>query len=440
MNDEDNGGLLKFQFYEKQRRFVFDPTRYVAFYGGIGTGKTRGGCIKGLLKALKNPGSFGVITAPTYPMLRDATKRTFLEICPRELIAFNNETSNVVGIHTPSGKVSEIYFRSTSDPDSLRGPNLLWFYMDEAALSDYDAWLILMGRLRLKPETEQQGFITTTPRGYNWVYDNFGGTDLDEEYRAWHATTEENIFLPKSFVKSIYNQYKGSFAEQELAGKFVAFEGLVYGDLFDPQIHLLEKDWMKNDGGFLPNIPVDLAWDFGYPNPEAVLAIQQDGSGNVYIIDCEYHTHTLTEDIAAILRSKTWFSEISDCICDEARPDSITRLSNLGLPARPSQKGRILDGIQIVRSLLNKDVATQKPILHIHPSCDSLIQEFGQYRWPDKKTQDLSENYKELPIDAANHALDALRYWAILKWLPPSQSVPMDRKKRSRRIFAYQLL
>jgi hypothetical protein len=56
----------------------------------VGSGKTRAGC----LAILAMPGnSTGMVVAPTYPMLRDATLRTFLELtqsyAPSLLKAFN---------------------------------------------------------------------------------------------------------------------------------------------------------------------------------------------------------------------------------------------------------------------------------------------------------------------------------------------------------------
>ena len=44
-----------------------------------------------------------------------------------------------------------ILCRSVDDPDLLRGPNIGWFYLDEAALVDDDVWLIMIGRLRESP-------------------------------------------------------------------------------------------------------------------------------------------------------------------------------------------------------------------------------------------------------------------------------------------------
>ena len=70
--------------------------------------------------------------------------RTFLELVNKAgiLRSFNKSDMTVDLI---DGK--HILFRSSDQPDRLRGPNLGWFYLDEAALMDEQTWLIMIGRL-----------------------------------------------------------------------------------------------------------------------------------------------------------------------------------------------------------------------------------------------------------------------------------------------------
>lgn len=432
---------LDFQLYDKQHRYVLSRKRYVGFIGGIGTGKTRALVIKMILKLLDNPGCHCLLTAPTYAMLRDTTKRTFLELVPPDLIAYRNDTYNQIGVYTPDGTISHVYFRSTDNPEHLRGPNLLAAGMDEHSMDTREAFEIVAGRLRMQPEGEQQLFVATTPKGLNHVYELFGPNQTNPLFEAFYASTRENPFLPPSYVHSVYDLYAGAFAAQELEGKFVPYSGLVYGDVFDYNLHIGDYPYNEKWG-------VDLAWDFGYPAPEAVLAIQQDGAGNVFFFDEGYFIKTLTEDIVADMRARPWWRNVHDCIADEARPDSILRLVNLGVPARPSNKGKILDGIQKVRSLFNVDSTTKKPILHIDRRCTNLIHELSLYRWLESKTdlirgdtnRETGEEYKNRPIDAYNHLLDAMRYWAVTKWFPtPMVSGREKGKPKKTRRFAYEV-
>lgn len=189
----------------------------------MGSGKTWAG----VFKIVQQPKSNGMVLAPTYPMLRDATLRTFLELTEswRVLRAFKKSEMKAILVNG-----TEVLFRSTEYPDRLRGPNLGWFMMDEAAISKRQAFLIMLGRLREEPGI---AWVTTTPRGKNWVYETFvyGGGD----YRIIRAPSDSNRFLPSSFVAGLRHAYKGIFARQEVDGEFVddQTDALVPGDWLD---------------------------------------------------------------------------------------------------------------------------------------------------------------------------------------------------------------
>lgn len=53
------------------------------FSGPVGTGKTKALCHEAIKLSIKNVGLTGLLGAPTYPMLRDATMATLLEILER---------------------------------------------------------------------------------------------------------------------------------------------------------------------------------------------------------------------------------------------------------------------------------------------------------------------------------------------------------------------
>src|SRR5574343_237324 len=120
--------------YPMQGRFVGSRAREAAFVGGIGSGKTWAGCIRALSasqgivgkRALMQTPNIGVITAPTYPMLRDATLRTFLDLSGPAVARFNR---NEMTATMRNG--SEVLFRTASEPDRLRGPSISWWFGDE---------------------------------------------------------------------------------------------------------------------------------------------------------------------------------------------------------------------------------------------------------------------------------------------------------------------
>lgn len=168
-----------------------------------------------------------MVLAPTYPMLRDATMRSFLDLARRGgvLAGFNRSEMHVT---LTDGK--HVLFRSADDPDRLRGPNLGWAYLDEAALMDADVWPIMIGRLRLAPA---RAWATSTPRGFNWLYEVFtkGGPD----YAIVRSSTRENTFLPAGFVRTLEHAYDSEWTAQEIEGEFVDLGAI---DRFLPAIAL----------------------------------------------------------------------------------------------------------------------------------------------------------------------------------------------------------
>ncbi len=56
-----------------QWEFVACDKRFSFYVGGVGAGKSYAGAVRAIVRAVDFPGSLGLIGAPTYPMLWDAT-------------------------------------------------------------------------------------------------------------------------------------------------------------------------------------------------------------------------------------------------------------------------------------------------------------------------------------------------------------------------------
>jgi len=145
-------------------------------------------------------------------MLRDATMRTFLDLAERAGILAEVNRSEMSVLLT-DGK--RILFRSADNPDRLRGPNLGWFYLDEAAMMPPEVWLIMIGRLR---ETPARRLATSTPRGKNWLYTTF---TQPGSFAIVRSSSRENQFLPSAFVQTLETSYTARFARQEIEGDFI---------------------------------------------------------------------------------------------------------------------------------------------------------------------------------------------------------------------------
>jgi len=208
--------------YDTQAEFVFDAHRLSAFVAGRGAGKTYCGAIKALSHA-RRPG-LGLIIAPTYTMLRDVDWRAALELW-RPWIADTNSSAMTMRLTTGA----EVLFRSADNADRLRGLTVSWAWIDEAALCSRDTWDIALATLR-QGGTAGPCWLTSTPRGFNWVYDVFV-TGANADTALFQTATIANPFLDPAFERSLRSQYSSEFAEQELGGQFI----ILGAGLFRPE-------------------------------------------------------------------------------------------------------------------------------------------------------------------------------------------------------------
>lgn len=222
----------------RQRDFWLHPARFRLLCGGGGAGKTRAGAVE----VLRQPrGSRGVVVAPTYPMLRDETMRTTLMLAERAGVLAEWHATETRAVLTNG---SSVMFRSADRPDRLRGPNLGWFWMDEAALCSLTAWRVLRARLRLHPG---RGWLTTTPRGFTWLHDRFVAR-ANADHAVVFTSSRDNTFLPPDFVRGLEEDYPLDWLQQEVEGRFVGLGASVF-----------RREWFRRVVE-PEQVPVGLSW------------------------------------------------------------------------------------------------------------------------------------------------------------------------------------
>jgi len=379
--------------HARQFQFHASRARFRAFIGGIGSGKTTAGAFEVVRICLEYPGVAGIVAAPSYPMLQRMVLpklRDLIEAAgiPAEVPWSAREARFYNG--------SIIYFAHAQKPETLRGPNLGFFWLDEAALCPEEAFLILQGRLREEPGL---GWITTTPKGRNWVYERFAANRWPG-YEAVRCRTEDNPHLPPWFVEELRRSYSGEWAAQELDAEFVEFGGLIY-KMFKPGLHVFGGDPQSL---LQKGRRVVAGVDWGYTAPGAVVVVIEDNEGTLWVVE-EVYQRGLTvagrggwAQIALELRGR-W--GITEWLCDPSEPEHIEEFQRAGLNAVPANNA-VIPGIQRVAAAL------EQAKLRIHESCVNLLEEMQQYHWELDSEGRPKEN--ERPAKGNDHALDALRY------------------------------
>jgi phage terminase large subunit-like protein len=415
-----------------QAAFVASTARFSFYVGGIGAGKTTAGALRALDYALDHPGALGLIGAPTYPMLRDATQRTVFDLL--EALSAHDEdedahparyTYRKAENHLTLPNGAEILFRSLDEPDRVRGLNLAWFWLDEAPMCGYYAWQVLKGRLRQRsyPTT---AWATGTPRGRDGFWRDFEHTPRPHHalYRA--STLENGHNLPPDYVADL--GLSGPLYDQEVLGLFTAFEGLVYPFSADAQNGHLRQS--ATDAHFAQVIG---GVDWGYTNPTAAVVFGLDRDERAWQLDELYQRRApLDAVIVPALIELTRRYSVRAWYCGPDEPEHIAvlqaALAREGLPTRalPAENA-IRPGIQtVLRMLAPRGDGTRG--LYVAPRCVHTIAEYGSYQYPTTPLaaglasaagqsdsppavySRASADLPELPVKANDHLMDATRY------------------------------
>ena len=383
-----------------QREFVLADETYLALVAGIGSGKSYAGAVRALMAAGGQIGSrkirtpnLGIVTAPTYTMLRDATLRTFYEVAGDALKEFNKSEMRAT---LTNG--SEILFRSTDNAERLRGSSVSWWFGDEAALYRPSVWQIMIGRLR---QFGMNGYawLTTTPKGRNWIWQRFVRDimpNVMHRYRIIKAATRDNPFLDKEFIASLLDEYSGEFAQQELEGEFIAFEGLIYPE-FRRELHITNKTIDLNN---YANIVAGVDW--GYNNPGVIIIGGVTGDNQLHVLHEEYARRRPIEEWVNVAVQLRDMYKVRDWYCDPSKPESIGLFQEAGIPAEKANNS-VYTGIQSVRQKLM--IRDRQPMLTLSNQAVYTATEFEQYQWASNR-----DGMKDQPLKTNDHTMDALRY------------------------------
>lgn len=436
---------VPFRLRPKQRLFVDNKYKWSFYVGGLGAGKTYAGSVRTIKYAVEYPGSFGLVGAPTYPMLRNTTQRTFFELLPPRLVAGYNKNENMLTLINGT----QILFASLDQPDRVRGLNLSWFWLDEAPFCGYYAWKVLKARAgRQDPKRfPTAGWATGTPKGKDGFYEDFEHKPQNDHFLIRASTYENSPNLPEDYAEAL--GYDGAFKLQEIMGQFTAFEGLVYQ--FDtetsaPDSHIMPPNmafklpsghvlinrtgysWERvNDVDEAPegHTIIDVARlilgvDWGFTNPAACVALAIDHKERVWILEEFYKKKaSLQHIVIPTIVSMAQRFEAEAVYPDPAEPENILDLRHAMDEADVACSVKVGDnsitaGIQTVRKYMNKRDDGRRGLLVHNDLCKNLIREFGSYQYAtDDANLNLSadkRNPTEIPIDQNNHALGAVRY------------------------------
>lgn len=248
-----------------------------AFVGGYRSGKTFLGCTRLCALALEYPGIRLGYFAPTYPQIRDIFYTTISDVAEMMGMTVDIKVStNEVTLFYYGDVHAVIKCRSMEHPARIVGFDINHALIDEIDCMKKDkadqAWKKIVARLSSSGFDESRIYdeeldcdliiealgentvdFTTTPEGFNWVYDLFvkqlkGDAELQEFYGIVHASTRQNALnLPPDYISKLYATYPANLVDAYVDGKFVNLtSGAVYTN-FDRKRNHSSRTISAND-------------------------------------------------------------------------------------------------------------------------------------------------------------------------------------------------
>lgn len=405
--------------------------KFVAYYGGYGSGKSLILCITMICQAVLYGGEY-VIAREFMPELRRTTFKLFLELLPKELLIEHRVADAEVHIKAAGGKKAIVYFVGLDSPGKLDSLTLSGAAIDESSQVSEEAFLKLQGRLR-HPTGLRKLLLAGNPKGHDWVYryfikqDMFATPNERTLYRLIVAPTTENFHLAADYVQSMLSSYSKERIQRDIMGSFDSFEGQVYGE-FNRAVHVVRPFRIPDEW------PRIIGADHGYTNPACFLWGAVDYNGALWIYREFYQSEWIIEEIVKgkyvngaykkgilELMERPELKQLEGAFIDPSTravrsqtgvSDWDTYLEHLP-PTFPlfMAKNDVSSGIDKVKSFLKPNERTGKPSIYIFDTCGALLDELSEYRYQELGPgQEGKVNQRETPRKYHDHACDALRY------------------------------
>lgn len=375
--------------------------RIIANKGGTRSGKTYAVIQLLLVIATTLKRSISVVSE-SLPHLKRGALKDFREILDKEGLIegrdYNeNKTDNIFTF--PNG--STIEFFSVDNWGKVKGSRRDILFINECNRINYETYRQLAVR------TTETIFLDWNPDNEFWYEENIAHREGTAEI---HSTYLDNPYLDTAQIAEIESNRHN---EQWWRVYGLGLTGHIEGTIYRPFIQIDElpeaKSRMQHYYGL----------DFGYSNdPTALIDIYIDQAAKkIYVDEIIYESGLLNSDIARRME-EAGISRTTEIFADAAEPKSIDELGykQYRYNVKPAYKKDLLSQIQFL----------QQYDIYVTSRSLNIIKESRMYRWKeDKEGRSVNE-----PIDAFNHALDALRYGVFSPLRVNALGTPRSRKYR----------
>jgi phage terminase large subunit len=365
--------------------FTLDNSPYFLLQDGTvahNSSKTYNTCIWLVVRALSFPNTTISIVRKTLPAIKRTVWRDFKEILFK------------TGAHYKENKQEFIYefdngswieFFSCDNEQKVRGSKRQILFVNEGNELTFLEWQQLQMRTTLFSIIDYNPSFSEE----HWI------CALNDEPKTYFfiGTYKDNPFLEQKVIEEIESLRTKSPTLWQVYG--LGQRAIIEGRIFKTFKLIDELPYQAKRHRFI-------GMDYGYANdPTAIVYVSIVGK-TIYLRELCYQTEMLTKDIIRrykeISREYQWQPKVwAEC----AEPRENAEIYNAGIDIHPVRKypGSIIAGLQKM----------QEYELCVTKDSINLIKELKNYTYrKDKNGKWLNE-----PIDAFNHAIDAIRYVII---------------------------
>lgn len=427
---------------EHQRSVHEDSHRIIGNFGSYGTGKTKTSEKEMEKHIFLTPNANILLGANITSQYEQTLLRDFEKSFPAAFLKGRSVQKGYLDFINDA----RLMLRPFDDPDKLRSNNYSLVIMLEASEINADAFHQLKTRLRNNAATH---YDPNTQTMYDWrklicesnpdsgwirtdvllvssqitqhgkyaqdTYDNaVDPMSIDQSISSHVASTDVNHYLPADYIQVNSKNKPIWWIKRFLHGSFAFAEGLVYPNA----VNCIVKTPRDPDGNPLtpkhfPDWKVLVAHDYGLMDEATFVYAAVDKKRNKLIVYRVDHTNNAPlKDLVALFNKgakdinfgqlyTTPIIDPKNNKRDYNKKDLISHYQDYGITFKP---GHVNVDARIVR--LNDYI--EAGCLEIWDCCDFLITELKDYKFKPKTLDD--KDAKNVPIDARNHAINALEW------------------------------
>ena len=353
--------------------------------------------------------------APSFPELHDYVIPAVMRVLPQHWVIPGKDGWSEEHKQLNLVNGTTLKFRSLDDPERGRGDGVHVVWLDETCKIQKKAWDYLEPAL-----TEYDGIaiLTSSPRGYDWVHDDFYKPAMNGEpgYFAVRYKTSDNPIIKKEVIERRRQTTDPKLFAQEYEAEFVIFEGAIFADYL-PRVVIqdYESIGMEKVKRLLPDWPringfkAIVGLDPGADHPFAATLEVVTPRGIIQVAEYKERLKTAADHAGAIkaMVGQYQFDSVLYAI-DRSQKQMQIELAQYGIYAVQAENA-VKEGIHRVQSWMS---AGQSFV--IASKCPKTVEELSSYQWADTVSQ-AGESGKERPKKVKDDLMDAKRY-AYMTW------------------------